>query len=183
MNEKSTTAVRDRLSPDADRVRLQRMFAIFHPAVWRILRRHGLSPDAAADATQQAFLIAAERLADIGVDSERAFLVATALRVARGLRRKSSRLELDNELDQHIASASGDELADVELCDLALSKLNPELAEVFLLYEIEGLSSIEIASLLDIPLGSVASRLRRAREQFRTAVSRLEHGLNRRGQR
>jgi RNA polymerase sigma-70 factor (ECF subfamily) len=175
-------AARDRTSPrtDADRLRLQRMFAIYHATVWRILRRRGLRPDEAADATQQAFLVAAERLADIEPESERAFLVATALRVARGLQRKTSRLELDDALDQREASG-GDAHADVQLCDLALSKVSPELAEVFLLYEIEGLSSNEIASLLEIPLGSVASRLRRAREQFRAAVSRLERGVLRGG--
>jgi RNA polymerase sigma-70 factor (ECF subfamily) len=157
------------------------MFALYHATVWRILRRRGLSDDAAADAAQQAFLVALERLADIALNSERAFLIATAIRVARGLRRKTSRIELDDELVQRAASA-GDERADVQLCDLALSKLNPELAEVFVLYEIEGLSSTEIASLLEIPLGSVASRLRRAREQFRAAVSRLERGVLRGGQ-
>jgi RNA polymerase sigma-70 factor (ECF subfamily) len=179
MNEKSTMAVSDRPSPasDADRLRLQRMFAVYHATIWRVLRRRGLSADAAADATQQSFLVAAERLADIAPESERAFLVATALRVARGLHRKTSRLELDDELDQRAGAGAADERVDVQLCDLALSKLNPELAEVFVLYEIEGFSSTEIATLLEIPLGSVASRLRRAREQFRAAVNRLERGV------
>lgn len=182
MNEKFTVALRDRRSPgsEADRLRLQRMFAIYHATVWRVLRRRGLSPDAAADATQQAYVIAAERLADIEPQSERAFLIATALRVARSLRRQTDRLQLDNELVQH-ASSGGDERADQQLCDIALSKVNPELAEVFVLYEIEGLSSMEIASLLEIPMGSVASRLRRARDQFRAAVNRLERSLRRGG--
>lgn len=57
--------------------------------------------------------------------------------------------------------------------------MNPELAEAFVLYEIEGLSSPEIAALLEIPLGSVASRLRRAREQFRDAVTRIGRQLQR----
>jgi RNA polymerase sigma-70 factor (ECF subfamily) len=55
------------------------------------------------------------------------------------------------------------------------------LAEVFVLYEIEGLSSPEIAALLEIPLGSVASRLRRAREQFRIVVARIERTMQREG--
>src|SRR5262249_16144612 len=161
---------------DTDRARLQRMFAVYHATVWRILRRRGLSPDAATDATQQAFVVAAERLADIEPQSERAFLIATALKGARSLQRQTNHLELDADLDQR-ATGANDERADLQLCDLALSKVSPELAEVFVLYEIEGLSSTEIASLLEIPLGSVASRLRRAREQFRAAVARIERTM------
>jgi RNA polymerase sigma-70 factor (ECF subfamily) len=72
--------------------------------------------------------------------------------------------------------------ADIQLCDLVLSKVDPELAEVFALYEIEGLTSPEIAALLEIPLGSVASRLRRAREQFRAAAARIEKSLRKEGE-
>ena len=51
-----------------------------------------------------------------------------------------------------------------------------------MLYELEGLTSPEIAELLRIPLGSVASRLRRAREQFRSAAERVEKNLQKEGQ-
>ena len=37
----------------ADRARLARMFVAYHATVWRTLRRRGLSPDAAADVTQE----------------------------------------------------------------------------------------------------------------------------------
>jgi RNA polymerase sigma-70 factor, ECF subfamily len=181
MSEKlRMAAARERPAPpsEADRARLGRMFAAHNATVWRTLRRRGLDPDAAADATQETFLIAAGRLADIQPDSERAFLVGTALRVAHTLRRKTVRWALEENMDQHV-SDPGTDRADVELCDLALSKVNPELAEVFVLYEIEGLSSPEIAALLEIPLGSVASRLRRAREQFRVAAARIERRLGR----
>ena len=160
-------AVRDRPSPrsDADRARLERMFAAHHATVWRTLRRRGLTPDAAADATQETFLVAAQRLVDIQPDSERAFLVGTALRVAHTLRRKTVRWQLEDDMDQHVARVA-DEKAEIQLCDWALSKLNPELAEAFVLYEIEGFSLPEIARSLAIPLGTATSRLRRARETF-----------------
>ena len=159
-----------------DRTRLERMFAAHNEVVWRSLRRRGLTEEEAEDATQETFLIAAGRLSDIEPDREQAFLVATARRVAYTLNRKTVRWHLDEDMDKRVSDArnAGDERADVELCDLALSRLNRELAEVFVLYEIEGSSSPEIASLLGIPLGSVASRLRRAREQFRAAVALIE---------
>jgi len=181
MSETEVTRAQAVVASDADRARLARMFADHHVTVWRSLRRRGLSPDEAADATQETFMIALGRLADIPADSERAFLLGTARRVAFTLGRKTVRFQLDDDMDLRISSArdGGDAHADLQLCDLALSKLNPELAETFVLYEIEGLSSPEIAALLEIPLGSVASRLRRAREQFREVVSRIERDLSR----
>ena len=170
-------------APAVDRARLERMFVAHHVLVWRTLRRRGLTPDAAGDATQQTFLVAAERLGDINPDSERAFLVGTALRVARSLGRKTGRWQLENDMDLRAADARSvsDEHAAIELCDLALSKVDPSLVEVFVLFELEGLSSPEIAALLEIPLGTVASRLRRAREQFRAVVGRMDRVMRREG--
>jgi RNA polymerase sigma-70 factor (ECF subfamily) len=181
MSEAKVTGERAGPTSEADRLRLERMFAQHHVAVWRSLRRRGLSPDEAADATQEAFLIAASRIADIHADSERAFLIGTARRVAHTLGRKVVRLQLDDDMDRRVSTArdAGEARADLELCDLALSKMSPEFAEVFVLYEVEGLSSPEIAALLEVPLGSVASRLRRGREQFREAVARIERSLRR----
>jgi RNA polymerase sigma-70 factor (ECF subfamily) len=181
MVDSLTIAVRDSLvTPSAkDNARLERMFTAHHATVWRVLRRRGLSADAAADATQETFLIAAERLNDIQSNNERAFLIGTALRVAHTLSRKTVRWKLDHQMDKRLSRTrdAADTRADIELCDLALTMVNAELVEVFVLYEIEGMSSPEIAALLEIPLGSVASRLRRAREQFRTAVARIERTM------
>jgi len=185
MGDNLAMQVRDGASPlsVADRARLERMFAAHHETVWRILRRSGLDADASADATQQMFLVAMERLQDIQPDRERAFLIGTALRTAHTLRRKTIRWQLDDDMDERIARIrdTGDAQADVQLCDLALSKVHPELAEVFVLYEVEGLSSPEIAAALEIPLGTVASRLRRAREQFRDVVKHIDRVLGRKG--
>jgi hypothetical protein len=54
--------------------------------------------------------------------------------------------------------------------DSALGELAPELRTVFVLFELEERTMAEIAELLQIPSGTVASRLRRAREQFRDRV-------------
>jgi RNA polymerase sigma-70 factor (ECF subfamily) len=178
---KQDPAVPPRAEPD--QARLERMFVAHHAMVWRTMRRRGLSPDTAADVTQQTFLIAAERLGDINPDSERAFLVGTALRVAHSFGRKTVRWQLEEDMDQRVADArsASEERSAVQLCDLALSKVDPDLAEVFVLFELEGLSSPEIAASLEIPLGTVASRLRRAREQFRLVVGRLELTMRREG--
>lgn len=173
-----------RVAPsEVDRARLEQIFNDHHASVWRALRRRGLTPEAAEDATQETFLLAAERLGDIQQERERAFLIGTALRLAHTLNRKTVRWELDEDMDQRSSEArdTGETRADQQICDLVLSKVDPDLVEVFVLYELEGLTSPEIAGLLEIPLGSVASRLRRAREQFRSAAERVEKILQREG--
>src|SRR5262245_2975848 len=77
-----------------DPERLERMFKAHHALVWRTFRRLGFDEDAATDATQQVFLVAAERLSDIREPSERAFLFSTTLRMAKTLTRKRRRIEL-----------------------------------------------------------------------------------------
>jgi RNA polymerase sigma-70 factor, ECF subfamily len=46
-----------------------------------------------------------------------------------------------------------------------------ELRAVFVLFELEGMTSPEIAAISGLPPGTVASRLRRARERFRELVA------------
>ena len=169
---------------EIDRGRLERIFNSHHASVWRALRRRGLSAEAAEDATQETFLLAAEKLEDIRADSERAFLIATAVRVAHTLGRKTVRWELTEDMDERLADSrdTSEKRADTQLCDLVLAKVDADLVEVFVLYELEGLTSPEIAELLQIPLGSVASRLRRAREQFRSAAARIEKSLQKEGE-
>jgi RNA polymerase sigma-70 factor (ECF subfamily) len=53
----------------------------------------------------------------------------------------------------------------------AVEALAPELREVFLLYTFQGLKYREIAELLDIPLGTVMSRLHSARKRIRNHLS------------
>ena len=163
----------------AGKARLERMFRAHHELVWRTLRRFGLNPEAAADATQQAFLIAAERLDDIRAGSERAFLFGTALRLARTASRSNRRFQLEDDMDLHVdpglrAEALTERHRAIELMDRVLSKLDPDLLSVFVLFELEEMSTPEIAKLIGIPVGTAASRLRRAREAFRAAVAKLE---------
>jgi RNA polymerase sigma-70 factor (ECF subfamily) len=62
---------------------------------------------------------------------------------------------------------------------MVMARIDPSLVEVFLLFEIIGFSSVEIGRLLAIPTGTVASRLRRAREAFRDAARSIELTLRR----
>ena len=152
--------------------------------VWRVLRRLGLSESDADDAAQQVFLSASRRLSDINVGSERGFLFSTAVNVAAHAHRSQKRwLELpEAELDDRRDSVPGvEELIDRrrarELLDEILEAMQLELRLVFVLFEVEQLTMAEIARMLELPPGTVASRLRRAREDFAARVKRIEAKL------
>lgn len=171
-------------SAESSRQRLEQMFKAHHELVWRTLRRLGLDPNAAADLAQQVYLIAAERLGDIHHGSERAFLVGTAIRLAHGNRRKAQRVRLDDDMDvhpsrSHLAEDLAEQRRAIRRVDRVLGHLKPDLLAVFVLFEIEGMSTPEVASLLSIPIGTAASRLRRARKAFHERAARLERACRR----
>ena len=60
-----------------------------------------------------------------------------------------------------------------EVLGRLLDQLEPDLRTTFVLFELEELTMAEIAGALEIPPGTVASRLRRAREQFRERLQVL----------
>ncbi len=163
---------------ESDQARLRRAFDENYAGVWRFLRRMGVPPDGADDAAQQVFLIAVEALARITEGSERAFLYGTAVRLAHSLRRRSGREVPDATVDAELSSLpSPDQLADQkqarEVLDAFILTLDVDTRTVFVLTEFDDFTAPEIAKLLSVPLGTVASRLRRAREKFQALVRKI----------
>lgn len=152
--------------------------------VWRVLRRLGLSPADADDATQQVFLVVSRRRTELAAGKERSFLYGTALRIAANVRRGLSRrrdVPTDSEpppdSDQVPADALVERRRARALLDELLAELPPELARVLVLCEIERCTLAAVAELEGIPAGTAASRLRRARDAFREALGR-HHAQN-----
>jgi RNA polymerase sigma-70 factor, ECF subfamily len=160
------------------------------PLVWRFLRRLGFSPEDADDATQEVFVIAVGKLDQIEPERERSYLYGIAVRLASRHRRSQSvqaaRTVRGVDVDDYRSGGIGaDELIDrkdgLAFLDQTLAEMTPELRTTFALYELEEMTMAEISALTDAPLGTVASRLRRAREQFQDAVKRLQlHGKRQR---
>ncbi len=166
--------------------RLTALFQQHFDLVWRTVRRLGVPPEAVDDAAQEVFVIASRRLGSIEHGKERAFLYGTAVRVASTARRTSSRRRaqpLDEAPDPSDAAPTADELVDRkrarELLDELVARLPDDTRPVFVLYELEGLTMEEISICLEVPPGTVASRLRRARELFQAAVARIDRGTAR----
>jgi RNA polymerase sigma-70 factor, ECF subfamily len=157
------------------------MFEAHFDPLWRFMRRLGVDAMDLDDALQEVVLIAANRLGDIPPVSERPFLFGTAFRVANEYRRRrTSRHEVgDDELayrqdPKPEPDAITDQVRARALLDEVLAVMSTDLRAVFTLYEIEELTMAEISELLGVPMGTVASRLRRAREQFEAKVDRLQ---------
>jgi RNA polymerase sigma-70 factor, ECF subfamily len=150
--------------------------------IWRILRRLGLSPSDADDATQRVFFTAVQRIDQIQPGCERAFLYRTAARIASKLRAAGAGRFEPNGMEALSAlpdsAPTPEDLSDRRnaraLLDEVLLGMPTELHTVFVLFEIESLTVSEIAETLDIPRGTAASRLRRARADFDQRVLRLE---------
>jgi RNA polymerase sigma-70 factor (ECF subfamily) len=173
----------------ADDARVALLLRAHFRDVWRIVRRFGVPENSADDATQEVFIIAARRISDIQPGSERPFLLASAVRVAANVRRSlGARRECqeDETAPEGVdprpnAEALLDQKRLRQMLDRVLDELTDDLRVVFVLCELEGMSSPEIGELLGIPVGTVASRLRRAREAFQVAAANLKARANRVG--
>jgi RNA polymerase sigma-70 factor, ECF subfamily len=163
--------------------RLSELVELHVDAVWRTLRRLGMPPAELDDGVQQVFTVLARRIVGVEPGRERSFLLGVALRVVADHRRSRRRRPEDateaSELERSAPQSSSpemllDERRRLELLDRLLARLPEDLAKVFVLFELEELTMTEIARLLELPSGTVASRLRRARERFDGLCRELE---------
>ncbi len=133
------------------------------------------------DVAQDVFIVIARRLDEVSPDRERSFLFGTVLRVAATRRRGDSRRREDPgaAMDGHgsldLDPEQLSELYNVRpLLQEILDALPRQQHAVFVLYELEELSLPEISQLLDVPTGTVASRLKAARIAFSAAAQRFQ---------
>ena len=140
--------------------------------VWRSVRLMGMSSDAVDDVVQDVFVVAHRRLGDFEARaSPRTWLFAIARRVVSGhrrsLRRRFRLLAKLSSADRPSApptpydSSTRSEAQRLVL--EAVESLPEEQRIVFALTELEGMTAPEIASVLDVNVNTVYSRLRIAR--------------------
>jgi RNA polymerase sigma-70 factor (ECF subfamily) len=148
--------------------------------VWRVLRRTGLAPADAEDASQDVFWVLAQRFDDVPERAQRSFLVSTALRVASDRKQSKWHRSVSAGLDLEARASEAplpDEAVELRragaLLDEALATLDELERAVFVLAELEQMTRAEVAEVLNIPEGTVASRLKRGRQSLETALRRL----------
>jgi RNA polymerase sigma-70 factor (ECF subfamily) len=154
--------------------------------VWRCLRSLGVRDSALDDAMQDVFLVVQRRLVEFDGRVElRTWLYAIALRVARKhwtrAQKDRARTEPSDTLSESaLPVTDGEHVAErnerLSLARQALAALDDDKRVVFVLARIEQMSAPEIADVLSIPLNTVYSRLRVARETFEAEVRRLQLG-------
>jgi RNA polymerase sigma-70 factor (ECF subfamily) len=147
--------------------------------IGRVVRNLGVAEAEIDDVLQQVFCAASSRLTDIAQGSERAFLVQAAVNWAANSRRAQARrrevavAELPDIADEALTPEDmTDRNRAAAVLDGLFATMDLDLRTVFVLYEIEQLSRSEIAALLGLAEGTVASRLRRARDDFQQRLER-----------
>lgn len=139
------------------------------PALLRVARRLTLDGASAEDLVQQTMLLAWRSFRHWKPDTNaRAWLFRILLNAFRGESRKAARLV--QPLQDGAVRPSFQESAEVSE---ALETLPLEQRTVLLLFVVEGFTSREIAGILDVPIGTVMSRLSRARQELRKHLAPL----------
>jgi RNA polymerase sigma-70 factor (ECF subfamily) len=141
--------------------------------VWRFTAAL-VDPGAADDLTQDTFLRAFKALPAFEARSTaRTWLLGIARRTcADHLRTVIRRRRLDARLaaEAWTASPSPDPAHRLSTADL-LGRLGEERRTAFVLTQVLGLSYAEAAEIEDVPVGTIRSRVARARDELVTAVS------------
>jgi RNA polymerase sigma-70 factor (ECF subfamily) len=162
--------------PSAD---LSRWVAEHHVSLYRYaFRLTGSVPDA-EDLTQQTFLIAQQKMDQVrDAEKVRAWLFSV-LRSCflKSLRKKSPLPAGDMEFEIELAAVDRfprESEVDGERLQAALNGLADEFRVVLAMFYFEEYSYKEIAERLEVPMGTVMSRLSRAKRHLRNALLDLE---------
>ncbi len=159
----------------------------YQDRLYNSLLHFGGSPEDAQDVAQDAFVQAYAKLDRFRSDSAfYTWLYRIAMNRAVSIRRKKrekvslegmqatgGRMEPDCEAPPEARVESEERAQQVHQ---ALAGLAEEHRRVLVLREFDGLDYQEIASLIEIPVGTVRSRLFRARAQLREALTPFQLG-------
>jgi RNA polymerase sigma-70 factor (ECF subfamily) len=146
--------------------------------VYRCLRHLGVWEGSLDDGAHDVFLVVHKKLDDFdGAVPVTTWLYAIVIRVARRYRErqgKARRQDDDATLTQESSPESElDARRKIALARQALDTLDDEKREVFVMADVHQLPAQDIAAITGVPLNTVYSRLRVARELFARAARRL----------
>lgn len=172
----SAAAIIAPVAPGADLV-FRDLLARHRDRLYRFVLRHIGHATEAEDLAQQAFAEAARTYESFRGESQLStWLYGIAMNLVRSHLSRSPqrryRFEDESALDETPSSSADPELQCsmtqlVRLLDRELEGLMPEMREVLLLVALDDLTYDEAAELLDVPIGTVRSRVSRARSHLR----------------
>jgi RNA polymerase sigma-70 factor (ECF subfamily) len=157
-----------------DREAGERWVTAEYPRIYRLLRHLTGAVETAEDLTQQTFLKAWQALATFrGEASLRTWLHRIAYHeYTHWLRSRRVNAPLDEAYEAPDLHAA--QQLEAVLVHRALADLSPDHRETFVLYHIQGLTVSEVAAVLNVPNGTVKSRLFHARHQLRELLRPAE---------
>jgi RNA polymerase sigma-70 factor (ECF subfamily) len=158
-----------------DRAARRLLYERFHRSLYRLAARL-VGTQEAADLTQEIFLRVFTRIASFqGTAAFSTWMYRVALNEClRHLRGRPRRPQPLAEEPAGREAGPDRPLEVADQLDHALSCLEPNLRAIFWLREADGLSYSEIADVLSIPSGTVASQLSRARAELQNYVRQIE---------
>jgi RNA polymerase sigma-70 factor (ECF subfamily) len=146
----------------------EQLFRRYQDAIYGYVRRRVNDPGRAEEITQDVFLALVQHRNGYEVTASfRTYLYRIALnRVSSEYRKKKESDPLPAE-----AEGAGEDPAVVRQVREALERLESDQREIVLLREYQGLSYEEIARVLGVPVGTVRSRLFRAKLALREILA------------
>ncbi len=146
--------------------------------VWQSLARLGCAPSDRADLLQETFVVLHRRRADWDGRSLRGWLWGICVGLMRNHRRRAFRRVETLVAEVEVAAAPMVDAIErrrrMDNGQRALAELDVEQRAVFVMFEIEQLSGREISEALEIPLGTVHSRLFSARKTLARRLQEFE---------
>ena len=171
-----SSGVRQDLQPNA--VTIQQLVAEHHELLFRYAFRMSGNPCDAEDLTQQTYLIAQRKLDQLRQPAAARAWLCRILRTTflKTCRRRHPQPAADLEMDMNVIVGPWPDSSpiDHERLQLVLDELPDRFKLVLLMFYFEQRSYQEIADELDIPLGTVMSRLSRAKAHLRKRLGPVE---------
>ena len=163
----------NRGQPDFEQVFMPHLDAAYNLARW-LLR----NDQDAEDAVQEAYMRAYKAFAHFRGGDGKAWFMTIIRNVCYTMIKKLRSHETPEPFDEEIHQLTGEaelqeafrQKANAENLHCALEKLPDEFREVIVLHDLEGLAYKEIAGVVGIPIGTVMSRLARARARLREEI-------------
>jgi RNA polymerase sigma-70 factor, ECF subfamily len=146
--------------------------------VWRSLRRLGVAEADCDDGCQRVWVVVARKAEAIEPGKAKSFIFSVVVRVAAEMRRSQRRHRHVSLNETSLAGGAPDaqhlleRQRELQILDEVLDGLSWDQRTVFVMFEFEGMTSLEIGEVLGLSRGTVASRLRLAREAFQRGVQR-----------
>jgi RNA polymerase sigma-70 factor, ECF subfamily len=175
-------------TPARAQLTVQEVYEAQFNFVWRSARRLGIRPPQLDDIVQEVFVVVQRRLPEFeGRAAIRTWLYAITRHVVRAHYRSNARKPLALSADADTTCDTRDPgpessvlaLQGRKLLYALLDELDEDKREAFVLAQLEEMTGPEIAEALELPLGSVYSRIEAAQKAFDKALKR--HRARQRG--